>query len=596
MTVVRLERVTLLGLADERDRVLADLQEIGCLHLIPLGEVERGAAVEGTSSKAREALKFLLSCPQPWRQSTLAEEFDPVQIEERALEIQRRLLDLEDEKDALSECIDLLAPFGDFEFPQKKELGGLRLRLYAVPDHQMGEVEATGVAWSLVDSKEGTSYVAVLSEKKPPGMPVEPLEVGRRSLHELDRSLEKVEMAIEDLRAERGALSRWLTLYMRNLDRLEDHATLENARRLALETDLLFAVQGWAPVTAVSALRSYAEDNGLALEVRQPTADETPPIAMENPQQLSFGEKMLAFYQLPGYHDWDPSSVVFISFALFFAMILADAGYGALLGVGLLLSWKRMGASEAGRGFRRLSSWIVVASLAFGALIGSYFGVSPAPGALLDRLKIMDINDFDTMMKLSIVIGGLHIILANATTAWHRRASTRALAPLGWAAIIAGGLIAGIVPGALEVGVATLIAGGLLVLLFSGTRPIRGPRDVLARLIDGFKGVAGISGMFGDVLSYLRLFALGLASGSLALTFNNLAAQVADASGRQGIAFLFGLLILVLGHGLNLTLGLISGVVHGLRLNLIEFYKWSVFDEGAAFRPFRKKENVTWNH
>ena len=230
-------------------------------------------------------------------------------------------------------------------------------------------------------------------------------------------------MAIEDLRAERGALSRWLTLYMRNLDRLEDHAALENARRLALETDLLFAVQGWAPVTAVSELRSYAENNGLALEVRQPTVDETPPIAMENPQQLSFGEQLLAFYQLPGYHDWDPSSVVFISFALFFAMILADAGYGALLGVGLLLSWKRMGASEAGRGFRRLSSWIVVASLAFGALIGSYFGVSPAAGTLLDRLKIMDINDFDTMMKLSIVIGGLHVILANATTAWHRRAS-----------------------------------------------------------------------------------------------------------------------------------------------------------------------------
>ena len=168
---------------------------------------------------------------------------------------------------------------------------------------------------------------------------------------------------------------------------------------------------------------------------------------------------------------------------------------------------------------------------------------------------------------------------------------------MGWAVIVVGGLTAfvGLGTPAVSVGIWLLVAGGLLVLLFTGTRPVRGARDAVLRLVDGLKGVAGFSGMFGDVLSYLRLFALGLASGSLALTFNGLAAQVAGAGNRQGIAFLLGLLVLLLGHTLNLTLGIISGVVHGLRLNLIEFYKWSVFDEGKAFRPFRKKENVTWN-
>jgi V/A-type H+-transporting ATPase subunit I len=100
--------------------------------------------------------------------------------------------------------------------------------------------------------------------------------------------------------------------------------------------------------------------------------------------------------------------------------------------------------------------------------------------------------------------------------------------------------------------------------------------------------------LFGDVLSYLRLFALALASGSLAMTFNDLARGVAESGNRHGIFLFLGLLVLLVGHGLNLTLGIISGVVHGLRLNLIEFYKYSVFEEGMPFRAFRKKENVTW--
>jgi V/A-type H+-transporting ATPase subunit I len=123
---------------------------------------------------------------------------------------------------------------------------------------------------------------------------------------------------------------------------------------------------------------------------------------------------------------------------------------------------------------------------------------------------------------------------------------------------------------------------------------VKRPLDVVLRFVDGLKGLAGFSSLFGDVLSYLRLFALGLSSASLAVTFNELAGQVAGAGDGHGIALFLGLLVLILGHGLNLTLGAISGVVHGLRLNLIEFYRWSVFEEGIPFRAFRKKENVKW--
>ena len=596
MSIVPLKRATLVGLLEEKERVLGELQEFGCLHLIPFSNDVVGSNVASGSGELQEALRFLLACPQPWRQATLDEDFDPARVGARAIEIKKRLLELEDDKDALIEQIDLLLPFGDFEFPGETDLGGLRLWLYDVPDAQITKIADSALTWSQVAHRNRSAYVAVLSEVRPEGMPVEPLDVGSTSLAGLERQLERTEMEIEDLRAERGALSRWISLYMRNLDRMEDRAALDHASRISRESDVLFAVQGWVPEDRVGELGAHAERNHLVLEVEDPGPDETPPVEMENPEALSFGERLLAFYQLPGYRDWDPSSVVFISFAVFFAMILADAGYGLVLGIGLLLFWKRLKTTDSARGFRRLMSWIVVGSIAFGVALGSYFGVSPDAESWLGSLKIMDINDFGTMMQLSILVGGGHMILAKARTAWHRRSGAGALAPLGWAAIVAGGLTAyvGLGTRVVDVGAALLGVGAFLVLVFSGRRPVAGIRGVVNRLADGLQGLAGFSGMFGDVLSYLRLFALGLASASLALTFNGLAAQVADAGNRQGIALVFGLVVLVLGHVLNLALGLISGVVHGLRLNLIEFYKWSVFDEGRAYQPFRKKESVTW--
>jgi V/A-type H+-transporting ATPase subunit I len=129
-------------------------------------------------------------------------------------------------------------------------------------------------------------------------------------------------------------------------------------------------------------------------------------------------------------------------------------------------------------------------------------------------------------------------------------------------------------------------------LLFNSDRPFKGAMNLLLRFLDGLKGVAGVTTAFGDVLSYLRLFALGLASASLAVTFNDLASQAMGVG--AGIGLLLGLVILVVGHALNLVLAVVSGVVHGLRLNLIEFYNWGINEEGHPFHAFRKKETVSW--
>jgi V/A-type H+-transporting ATPase subunit I len=197
------------------------------------------------------------------------------------------------------------------------------------------------------------------------------------------------------------------------------------------------------------------------------------------------------------------------------------------------------------------------------------------------------------MMWLSIGVGAVHLAGANLVTAWRRRHAPYALSALGWAAIILGGLCVGLgksyaaLTALISLGWGGLVLGGLLVLLFHSERPFSlVPKQLLGRLVDGLKGLLELSKAFGDVLSYLRLFALGLAAVKLAEVFNHLAASSFEA---KGVGVLLGVLILVVGHAINFAMGIMGGVVHGLRLNVIEFFNWSLPEEGQRFEALTKK-------
>ncbi|NVO54761.1 hypothetical protein HW561_03015 [Rhodobacteraceae bacterium B1Z28] len=316
-----------------------------------------------------------------------------------------------------------------------------------------------------------------------------------------------------------------------------------------------------------------------------------PPTLLEQPENRSAAVDLALFYQVPGYQDWDPSVIVSASFAIFFAMIVADAGYGVVILLGLLAFWKRLDRTSAQRPWRRFGLIISGSTILYGVMAGSYFGVSPDQGSIWARFKVLDLNNFSAMMMVSIVVGVLHLVLANALAARAAWGHRKAIANLGWIAALIGGFVLWLsymndkapAPGAITMGV-----GVLAIVLFSSERVIKRPIDWLWRLIEGLQSLAGAMGAFGDVLSYMRLFALGLASASLAITFNDLAVSVMHTLKGSGI--LFGRLILIIGHVLNFALAMMSGVVHGLRLNYIEFFKWGLPDEGIAFRPFARKE------
>jgi V/A-type H+-transporting ATPase subunit I len=486
-----------------------------------------------------------------------------------------------------------MRPWGDFVLPSLQEMGNQRLWFYVVPHKELKKIAAAVPVWEIIRRDNQFCYVIVISDEEPSQMPVPRVHLGYKPRQELLARLDEVELAVEDAQAERAYLTRWHDLFSRDLNRLEDQAACQGAMGHVYTNDWAFALQGWAPADSLPALEAYSKAQGFYFASEAPTQEDNPPTLMRNPAWLSAGEDLVTFYMTPGYQTWDPSGITFISFAIFFAMILADAGYASVLAVALIFMWKKLGRSSSGRRFRPLLVSVVTASLAFGALAGSYFGVTPSDASLLGKLHVLDMGDTDQMMLISVVIGVFHIVLANAMNAYRYEHWQDRLPSIGWIGMICGGFMLAMsgsvsVAAVQELGIALMAIGALLIVWFNAPR-----EKPLARLTQGLLGLTHISSALGDVLSYLRLFALGLASGSLAIEFNHMAAGIYESNPVIGL--FLALLILLLGHAVNLFLGIASGFIHGLRLNVIEFFNWGLKEEGSLFKPFKKLEDNVWN-
>jgi V/A-type H+/Na+-transporting ATPase subunit I len=572
--------------------VLDGLQRLGCLHL---NDLRPGAAeapnVADAGADARAALQYLDDSPVHRRARRREGDVDlqaVVQAVLEALDVRDRSRALAEERVQLHKWIADVEPWGDFEMPEWAHEGPLRLWFYVVPLHLMGSMKAVLIPWKVVARDHRFAYVVVVAADPPVGMPGAPASLEGRSLSQLRARLEQVERELEELDYRRIGLTLYSDMIRAALDEADDRADRERAARVTREQDRVFAVQGWAPRERVSALRQFASDRHLAVTIEPPGPQDTPPTLLDNPPALRGGEGMVTFYKTPAYSLWDPSKAVFFSFALFFGMIFSDAGYGLVLGIILLAAWKRLGG-----GARGVLVALVISSVVYGVLIGSYFGAEPPEHSWLATFHVLNAQDQGLMMWIAIGIGVAHLSYANLVTAWRHRGALTALHGIGWACIILGGFGAGLGKSYAQlaplyyVGVRGLGLGGLLVLLFTSERPFGlAPKLLLGRLVDGLKGLVELSKAFGDVLSYLRLFALGLAAIKLAEAFNSLAGS---AFAFKGVGVLLGLLILVIGHSINFAMGIMGGVVHGLRLNVIEFFNWSLQEEGEQFRVFAKK-------
>ncbi len=591
MSILQLKKATVIGMSQDRTPILDAIQALGVMHIIPLSDsgTKKITEPEDTNPELlKRSLQYLLNSPQKRRQVTRPQQLDLNKILHQIDLNRQKRIRLSEKRDFLDQRIKDLEPWGEFTLPDLADLNHEKLWFYLVPNYKMKDVEESHLPWIEVHRDNRHTYIVVVAheEPNPSVMPVPRTHTGYIPLSQLREQLEETEIQLETADGEREALTRWIYLLQHSVASTENQARLEEVSGQTRDFDEVFALQGWIAVRDLPLLEDFVNAQGLVLTTEDPADDENPPTFLDNPDVYGGGQEVVSFFQTPNYRSWDPSRVVFFSFVSFFAIIMSDVGYSLLFGGIIAWKWKVMGESETGRRLRAMGVALTGAGVLWGVLVGSYFGAT-APFALLGSLKLLDLNDFDNMMALSITIGALHLILANLLMAWVRRGSQQALSSVGWAISVSVAL-AGWLTGFNNLHWMLFGAGLMMVLLFSTED--RG--FSLSRLVSGLLALTNVTKIFGDVLSYLRLFALGLASASLAITFNQLAADVGSA--LPGIGFLLHILILLAGHLLNFVLTVVSGVIHGLRLNLIEFYNWSLADEGYPFQPFSKQEVTPW--
>ncbi|WP_026972832.1 V-type ATP synthase subunit I [Aliagarivorans marinus] len=600
MAISKLKRLTLAGSKQQQQALLSGLQALGCTHLIPLNrdnKDQQRSRVMRQPNQASEALAWL---NQAERRRRLVRERGQTNIENIVAQVlgnKRALRATSDKRDSLIQRLDALKPWGEFSLPPLESIDHQRFWFYVVPLNQMTEVQANDLSWFEVHRDQQHAYIVVVAKDEPAAkaMPVERSHLGYLRMSEVAAQIEACEHQLEALRAEREALTRWIYLLSQDLAAYQDKAELLMACAGARDEQDFFLIQGWVPEEQQEALLELAQQFGAAALLEDPNADDQPPTLLKNSELTGGGAEAMSFFQVPNYRAWDPGKLVFFSFALFFAMIMSDALYSALFGGILWLARKRIRSSERGVRLLNLGLFMSLLGVVWGVLVGSYFGAGPQSGPLAS-LKLLDLNNYGAMMKLSVFIGVGHLAFANVMSAYVNRHQARALAPLGWALLMVGGMLLwfgsdGALPAlfASTIGPWMMGLGAVLVAVFTSDRPVNSLKSLLLRTLDGAKGIYNITSAFGDVLSYMRLFALGLSGASLAMTFNSLAGQALESSPVIGV--LFAGLILLLGHLLNFALCIMSGVVHGMRLNVIEFVNWGLSDEGYPFNAFRKKED-----
>ncbi|MBP3576394.1 MAG: ATPase V, partial [Paludibacteraceae bacterium] len=363
----------------------------------------------------------------------------------------------------------------------------------------------------------------------------------------------------------------------------------------------LKVLEGFCPIDQVAALDAMLQKQEVYYQAEDPTAEDNTPIKLRNNKFTQLFESLTGMYGWPNYGEFDPTPILAPFFLLFFAMCMGDCGYGILLIIiGLLIAKKKLNIAMF-EGLGPIITVLGVGTTVVGFFLGTFMGIDLynaewVPQALKNVMIKGNVMGYDIQMVLAICIGVFHICLAMVVKAicyTKQFGFKENIATWGWLLLIVGGLIVAILGLTVlpeNVFKWALIAVGAVsaLAIYIFNTPGRNPLiNIGAGLWDTYNMATGI---LGDVLSYIRLYALGLAGGMLGAAFNNLGLMVMGGSVEgatwQWLPFV---LILILGHVLNLAMSALGAFVHPLRLSFVEYFKNAGYEgKGTLYQPFKK--------
>jgi V/A-type H+-transporting ATPase subunit I len=445
-------------------------------------------------------------------------------------------------------------------------------------------------------SNDGTwSYFVVVSDDENYEFPLKELPAPdsdctaiEKKINDLEYEIEKNYRLMSELKCHENDLQRELDKTMSKLDL---HLARISGTKAA--EDYITVLEGFVPTEKEAEMTALLESEEVLYLVDKAKVEDNPPIKLKNNSYVSMFEMLTDMYGRPKYNEFDPTVFISIFFMLFFAFCMGDAGYGLVLIIASLAMKKMLGD------IAKIGLVLGIATTVIGFLFHTFFSMdmlswSILPEAVKKCMLPSQIAGYDGTMVLAIVVGVVHLSLAMIIKTYQAtkvNGFANSLGTWGWTLLIVGGVIVGAfaLVGVLESSVATwiiIILGILSALgIFFLNNLHRNPLiNFGAGLWDTYQMVTGL---LGDVLSYLRLYALGLAGAKLGEAFNAIGTQ---ALGDGGANWIWFRLIIVVGHALNIVMCVLGAFVHPLRLNFLEFFKNSGYEgTGRKYNPLKIK-------
>jgi len=488
--------------------------------------------------------------------------------------------------------LDILRPWGDFsiETVQELEAAGLEVQFFVCPSKKFKAQWAEEYPIAKISERGAETYFIGITKADSP-ITIEAAEMlpdpkdGTTELKARQATIQKEISTVNarlDHLAEIGIPA--LEAALRELsDTTQLMSVIEQTRREADEQ--LMILEGYAPKPKTRELEALCDQQEIPYLSERPQPEDQPPVLLRNSRFGRLFEPIAKLFALPAYREMDLTPYFAPFFMLFFGFCLGDAGYGIVLLLGATLYKFR--ANKAMKPTLTLIQFLGLATILFGVLTGTVFGLN----LLGDRFAWLgDIRNFmldsDQAFQLALILGVVQILFGLGIKAFNKGQQygwSFAIAPAGWIILILSLVDIGLTKMLLPYSQFVAWAAVALIILFSDPKA-----SFSSRLGSGAWALYGVTGIFGDLLSYIRLFALGIASAILGLVVNNIGLQIMGVGDIIG-PILFVVFLLV-GHTANLLIASLGAFVHPMRLTFVEFYKNAGFEGGGkAYDPLRRQ-------
>ena len=600
--IAKMKKLTFLVYHKEYDAFLKSIRDLGVVHVATKaqGSAENAALQESIRLSARytAAIKMLQGLNV---QPAAAHTGDASKGTEALAEIedvQQQIQQVAHKLQAVEKELVQLEPWGDFDPKSVARLrdAGYQIDFYICSDKQFKEewvdlYNATEI--NHVGSK--LYFVTVMPKGENIDLEVETAKLPDCSLSDLHVRKENLAKQSEALQARLKDLAASVVPDLQAAQ-AQVHSQIEFSK-VVLNTDSLadnklMLLQGWAPADCVSKIKDFLESKEVYYEVADPTPEDDVPILLDNKGFFRLFEPIMRLYMLPKYNELDLTPFFAPFFMLFFGLCLGDSGYGLfmLLAVTIYrLVAKNISASM--KPILTLVQLLGASTMVCGLLTGTCFGFNlyDIQLPLFQSLKEAISLDNQQMFNLSLILGGVQIIFGMILKAVNQTIQfgfKYAVATIGWLFILVSTAIAFAAPGFIPMGgtvhMVFLAIGVLMAYLYNSPG-----KNVFVNIGLGLWDSYNMAtGLLGDVLSYVRLFALGLSGGILASVFNSLAVGMSPDNVIAGPIVM--VLIFVIGHAINMFMNVLGAMVHPMRLTFVEFFKNSGYEGGGKeYKPFK---------